>query len=64
MIAFTFICLLPAALFFAAIPIVLFGLMLETGARRASQSRAAGQGLSGSLQSSLGTTVVRGLQLS
>jgi len=64
MIAFAFICLMPATLLFAAIPIVLLGLMLETCARRASASSSAGDVLPGSPPAGLGTTTVHGLQLS
>jgi len=39
MIAFLFICLLPAALLFAALPIVLLALMHETCAPRSGAAR-------------------------
>jgi hypothetical protein len=57
MIAFLFICMMPAALFFAALPVVLFGLMLETCPHRSSQSTAGGHLLSGShaASASIGT---------
>jgi len=61
MIVFLFICLLPAVLLFAALPIVLLALMLETCAPRSS---AAGRELSIPRPTSAGIPTVHGLQLS
>ena len=41
MFAFLLICLLPAALIAAIVPVVVFGLMLETAAHRASQATSS-----------------------
>ena len=39
MIAFLVVCLLPAVLLVVAVPVVLFGLMLETARERAGIAR-------------------------
>ena len=61
MIAFLFICLLPAALLFAALSIVLLALMLETCAPR---SGPAAHDLSIPRPASVDIPTVHGLQLS
>jgi len=41
MIAFLFVCLLPTAVIAIAVPFLVFGLMLETSARRSGHSSAS-----------------------